>query len=885
VWLPIPGFLPEMLMVRVAVGRSLPTIMPVFPRRDSPARALATATDMTAMEKAANRSGKRAAARRRAIRRKAAAWQRRVRRAIAMALIAASIAEAPTRLAHAQIGQLGGAGGAAGVGQGAMGSVGGLVNGAAARLADLEENGPGFMYYGINAADRGLGYRGSYYTVGGFIPYAEDDLGGVWNADLRTHLSNYGGFFSNIGAVRKQFWGGTLFGLGVYWDYDGDQNQYSDTSITDASGTYTFAGGQTYQQVGVSAEWLTDYGNLRSNGYIPCGTTAQQMGPFVGNSLLCQNGINAGLAGADLEVGAYIPGLADWAGMVSVGGYAFGNARYNNVNGTDLVPYFGGVYSRLDLTLIRNWDFSLQANNDSFFDWTGFARLTYRMGGSRRRNVPDQMEQPMMRNEHVVRAHQAPEQAINPMTGLPYEVFHVDNTTTTMPAGTGTWENPFTTLQQAQDAAVADYDIVFVHIGQSETCPYETPADGYQFQANHQYLVGEGTSLQLCTANCGLIDVWSNTASSLYPVITNPVGPAVVLTNGATTGATVDHVRITGSPVGISDGAGLPVDPDTGLPGNATINDVQIYGNGPSQRGVEIKDLAGNGGTFDFTKMDLQNLTNDGFVIDATAGGRPNVNISASTINNTSGSGVVVANLNNTGDLNDTGRVRIAGTTISKSTQAGVYVGNGNAYIGTSTFTKNALAGVYVQDNDPIVSGTVPGVSTVQVTNSRFADNPVGIWAIANSGTTNMTITNNLITTNSSPIGANGVILAVGSVTGSGTTGVINAAVVGNSITPTIATTSGTTTTSGSTSTTTTVASSVGNILLNTTGTVTGGGTGFTPNGTLNIKAADQSQLQSMNFNAGVAQLPLPITGTNGYYVVPPPPTYDGSLTVPLPNP
>jgi len=84
--------------------------------------------------------------------------------------------------------------------------------------------------------------------------------------------------------------------------------------------------------------------------------------------------------------------------MVSVGGYAFGNARYNNVNGTDLVPYFGGVYTRMDLTLIRNWDFSLQANNDSFFDWTGFARLTYRMGGSRRRNVPDQMEQPMMRN-------------------------------------------------------------------------------------------------------------------------------------------------------------------------------------------------------------------------------------------------------------------------------------------------------------------------------------------------------------------------------------------------------------------------------------------------------------------------------------------------------
>jgi hypothetical protein len=54
----------------------------------------------------------------------------------------------------------------------------------------------------------------------------------------------------------------------------------------------------------------------------------------------------------------------------------------------------------------------------------------------------------------------------------------------------------------------------------------------------------------------------------------------------------------------------------------------------------------------------------------------------------------------------------------------------------------------------------------------------------------------------------------------------------------------------------------------------------------LNIKAADQAQLQSLNFGAGVAQLPLSISGsTTGYFIVPPPPTYDGALTVPLPTP
>ena len=771
---------------------------------------------------------------------------------MAIALIAASIAEAPTRLAHAQVGQLGGAGGfggAAGVGQSGMGSVGGLVNGAAARLADLEENGPGWMYYGINAADRGLGYRGSYYTVGGFIPYAEDDLGGVWNADLRTHLSNYGGFFSNVGAVRKQFWGGTIFGLGVYWDYDGDQNQYSSTTITDKSGSYVFAGGQTYQQVGVSAEWLTDYGNLRSNGYIPCGTTAQSMGPFVGNSLLCQNGINAGLAGADLELGAYVPGLADWAGMVSVGGYAFGNARYNNVNGTDIVPYFGGVYTRLDLTLIRNWDFSLQANNDSFFDWTGFARLTYRMGGSRRRNVPDQMEQPMMRNEHVVRAHQTPEQAINPMTGKPYEVFHVDNTTTTLPAGTGTWENPFTTLQQAQDNATADYDIVFVHAGQSATCPYETPVTGYQFQANNQYLVGEGTSLKLCTANCGLVDVWANTPASTYPVITNPAGPAVVLTNGATTGATVDHIQIKGAQIGITDGSGLPAG------GVANVNDVKITGNGPSQTGVLIKDLAGNSGTVNFKNMQLQNLTSDGFVVDGQDAsgaivGNPFVNITNSTIKNTSGSAVVVNAI--AGD----GRMRRAGSTIDGSTGPGVTVSGANAIIETTTIKNVGNYGVSVAAA-PIIKSvpvTTGGTSTVQVSYSNI-ESTIGVQASApNAGdVVNLTVNGNTLR---SPGGGNGVNLAVNA-------GAINANVVSNRISglsTTLATT-GTTTTTG------TIGVGVSNILLTTSGTALTN---------LTLKAANQTNLRAINYDATVGQQPV-ATGTA------PPPNYNPSVIVPLP--
>jgi hypothetical protein len=486
------------------------------------------------------------------------------------------------------------------------------------------------MYYGVNGADRGLGYNGSYMTLGGYIPYSEDGLGGLWAADLRGHLSVNGGFFSNVGAVRKQFLGGTLLGIGVYWDYDGDQNQYQASGLL---GSEWGQFGHTYNQVGVSGEWLTDFGNLRSNGYMPVGTTAYTIGapgsPFYGNNILCQYGLDTALTGADLEVGAYIPGLTDWAGMISVGGYALGNARYNwwsgPQTGQDVVPWFGGVYTRLDMTFLENWDFSLQANNDSYFDWTGFARLTYRMGGSRRRNVPDQMEQPMMRNEHIVRARQTPTVAINPETGTPWRVFHVDNSNAGV--GAGTAASPYTSLNSAQAAATNPYDIVYVHAGNSGVTPYTTPAAGYSFAAPNQYLIGEGSGLAIPTAVCGSQSFFGGSSGSLYPVLTNPLATAIVVNQP---GTVVDHLQIVGSRVGISDGTGFSS-------GVASISDVVISGNGPGQRGVEI---ASSTGTFNFDRVRLANLTNDGFVISAA---NADVNIANSSLTNIAGTGVLVS--------------------------------------------------------------------------------------------------------------------------------------------------------------------------------------------------------------------------------------------------
>ena len=82
-----------------------------------------------------------------------------------------------------------------------------------------------------------------------------------------------------------------------------------------------------------------------------------------------------------------------------------------------MVPFFGGVYTRFDITVANNWDINLQYNNDPFFDSTGFARLTYRRLVVVDGIIPDQLEQPLMRNEHIVRGHQTPLVCGNTTTG------------------------------------------------------------------------------------------------------------------------------------------------------------------------------------------------------------------------------------------------------------------------------------------------------------------------------------------------------------------------------------------------------------------------------------------------------------------------------------
>jgi hypothetical protein len=443
-------------------------------------------------------------------------------------------------------------------------------------------------------------------------------------------------------------------------------------------------------------------------------------------------------------VGAYIPGLTDWAGMISVGGYALGNARYNWWSGPqagqDVVPWFGGVYTRLDMTFLENWDFSLQANNDSFFDWTGFARLTYRMGGSRRRNVPDQMEQPMMRNEHIVRAHNTPTVALNPVTGDPWRVVHVDNSAAAF--GNGTASTPFRTLAEAQAAATNPYDVVLVHTGSSAAVPYQST---WQFQADNQILVGEGSTLELNTVNCGY-EQFFVTGSTTRPVLTS-AGTAITLRNGAI----VDHLQITGAPVGIA--------ADSSLTAGANVNDVRIAGtNAAGQVGILVQGVPGgtvnflnmvvtdagrgmwvNGGAADVTfqgSITQKGSAAESLLVQNATGGTVNVNQTMATLDTPVARNLELLPL--TYGIFDTASaapaaidvssntdtfVNVGWTEIANPTQRGVAV-QGNAgtqitFIDLKVIDAATLAFI-TQGNDAASSVTVGGASSLSSTSSSL---------------------------------------------------------------------------------------------------------------------------------------------------------------------
>ena len=373
------------------------------------------------------------------------------------------------------------------------------------------------IWGGFVGADRGLGFEGSYFSLGGIAPLTTDMLDGTWFFDGRGHVSTgQGQFFGNFGIGRRGYFDPfrSIIGLSGWYDYDGD----------------AYVGyGHSFNQLGVTGEMFNEFFDFRINGYMPVGTNTFLLSPneFYQHNILVLNGIDSALTGFDSKFSLRPRFMQVWNGYIDIGGYGFKSG---------FVDSFGGVSTGFGVSPIPGWAVNMEVNHDNTFGTTGFIRVAFSFGASPGNSrLENRLLEPTRRNDHIVRYNQQPEYATNPVTGQLWNVVHVDNNNA--PVGDGTAENPFKALKSAEAASGVN-DIVYVHHGDGTARFY---ADGIILK-NNQQLLGAGTDHWIATQEVGHFKLLATDTDN--PIITNPNGNAVTLANNnVVSGLTIQYAR------------------------------------------------------------------------------------------------------------------------------------------------------------------------------------------------------------------------------------------------------------------------------------------------------------------------------------------------------
>lgn len=487
----------------------------------------------------------------------------------------------------------------------------GYAQGSVAPLsANLPVLAPGRFWFETNLADNGFGYEGSYATLGGKTRLFSDYFDGRWLIEAQGNVSlQNGGFFGNLG-IERVF---TIDSAGVdasfgVW-YDRDSDSYSGFS-------------HTFDQVGVSAALKGRRGDLRMNGYFPIGDTDRTLGDptgvncFLNHSIVLQAGIDSALRGFDVELSTRPSQLAAWNGFVDIGGYSYES---------DLVESFSGIRTRLGLQAFRGTMWSVEANYDERFDFTGVMQLAFfyqgRGAGNEYAGTGRDLES-TVRRDHIARFNQDLVLAVNPATGAPYNVYHVDNTA--LAGGDGTFESAFDTLRGAELAS-ANNDIIFVNEGDGTVTGMDqgiTLKDG-------QFLLGNNVAHTLIDANRGSF-LLCNDIGGTVPRITNRNGNGIDLANQNTVrGFIIDGAG--SNMVNAISGQGIQ---------NAIIEDVTVRGN-PILDAINISNSTG---AFRFARNDIQTAGRDGIAINNLTGVDSTLNFNNNTINNNTRDGIHITN-------------------------------------------------------------------------------------------------------------------------------------------------------------------------------------------------------------------------------------------------
>ena len=587
---------------------------------------------------------------------------------------------------------------------------------------------PGRLWFEANVADQGLGYSGGYLTVGAKTRLFEDRLDGRWlfEGQFNHSLEEDGGAFANIG-VERVFSidsAGADIAVGLWYDYDGDEQG-------------NFA--HTFHQVGVSGSIKTRRWDLIGNAYMPTGIQDYSVGLdgncFFGNSIALTPGIDSALQGFDVTLRLRPKQLAFFNGTVDLGGY-----HYNS----DIVDAFGGGRVRMGMQIFNGLLVNLEVNHDERFDTTGVLGLGWVFGanasgyGHEYSGIGRDLEQ-TVRNDHIVRFNQDFVLAVDPDTGLAYNVVHVNNNADPAFAD-GSAETPYNTLLAAQNNSAVN-DIIFVDAGDGTDRNMDRGIrlqDGQQLLGSGQSFllpVQGGVSFQLCNEE------------GLSPTVSNSGGFAVVqlANDNVVSGINIDA---TGARFGIfGEGTNGSIRDNTvanasedgmrlnGVNGSWDVSGNTFQNNG--QNGLYVLNSLDTSSTFNFE--DNIATGNAGNGIELRNFDPASVQITNNTTSNNLGNGLLVDNFPNSSGNG----LQIMSHTSIGNAENGMYLanGSGNLSVLNSIVQNNTASGILVENwatlsTERILVGTTEGgVSTLSgngaLANLQFVYNTPGIQANA----------------------------------------------------------------------------------------------------------------------------------------------------------
>ncbi len=375
---------------------------------------------------------------------------------------------------------------------------------------------------------RGIGYKSGYTTLEGFGIYDH------WNhfmpfLDLRGHVFNDGKFAGNIGIGERTALFSISHFLGTYLYYDVRQDRH----------------GLTVNQLSPGIELVGSRMEYRVNGYFPLGNTKSRkygtsFDKFHDHNIILRRKQREALTGGDAEVGVHITQSTKYDLYAAAGTYYFSASEASSWGGRARLLGRYKEYVTLEASYSYDHLFRSIVQGTVGVNLPFGAKLKRRdkncgegrnLWFSRAAFAPQRFEIPVIKR---VKRHS---KAINPATGKPWSVWFVNNTS----HSNGTYESPFSTLVNAQNASSAN-EMIYVFSGDGTTTGMN---QGITLKAG-QLFFGSGTKQHFVTT-LGSMTIPVMTKNN--PSITNASGNVVTVASSNTVSGF--NISYTGSNTGI----------------------------------------------------------------------------------------------------------------------------------------------------------------------------------------------------------------------------------------------------------------------------------------------------------------------------------------------